>query len=96
MFKLIRVISLSCVYDFGHDVHLIMFMGIMKCVYFNGNVFKDNFIVSIINVFYDLILNKYVRPIFIFLFYITDYNYYSRHKHLNLRVGLLYDIVVLL
>lgn len=46
MFKLIRVISLSCVYDFGHDVHLIMFMGIMKCVYFNGNVFKDNFIVS--------------------------------------------------
>lgn len=94
MFKLIRVISLSCVYDFGQDVHLIMFMGIMKCVYFNGNVFKDNFIVSIINVFYDLILNNYV--IFIFSFYIADYNYYSRHKHLKLRVGLLYDIVVLL
>lgn len=92
MFKLIRVISLSCVYDFGHDVHLIMFMGIMKCVYFNGNVFKDNFIVSIINVFYDLILNNYV--IFILSYYVTDY--YSRHKHSNFRVGLLYDIVVLL
>lgn len=46
MLKLIRVISLSCVYDFGQDVHLIMFMGIKKCVYFNGNEFKDNFIVS--------------------------------------------------
>lgn len=46
MFKLIRVIFFSCVYDFGYDVYFILFMGIMKCVYFNGNEFKDNFIVS--------------------------------------------------